>query len=217
MQFFNIHTHHSLKSENVLSIQSFSLTNDSLVLPPDDAVSVGLHPWYANMERFDADFERLSEATQRPNVKMIGECGLDRLKGEPLPDQILMLEKQIVLAERVRKPLILHCVRAFPELMAVKDKMKVNVPMIIHGFNKHEELGRQLLDKGFVLSFGAAILKADSGASKLIQSTDNFFLETDDSDVTIEEIYEAAANLKKCYVGDLKARIFADWKKLAYV
>ncbi|TKC05075.1 TatD family hydrolase [Pedobacter frigoris] len=217
MQFFNIHTHHSGKSENVLSIQSFSLTDYSLVLPPYDPISVGLHPWYAGKERFDVDFERLGEAAQRPNVKMIGECGLDRLKGEPLPDQILMLEKHIGLAESIKKPLILHCVRAFPELMAVKDKMKVTVPMVIHGFNKHENLGRKLLEKGFVLSFGAAILKADSGASKLIQSTDNFFLETDDSEVTIEEIYETAANLKKCYVEDLKARIFADWKKLTYV
>jgi TatD DNase family protein len=86
--------------------------------------------------------------------------------------------------------------------------------MIIHGFNKNEQLGKQLLDKGFLLSFGIAALKENSGAAKLIQSTNNFFLETDDADVSIEEIYQAAAILKKCTVDELKARIFADWNKL---
>lgn len=86
--------------------------------------------------------------------------------------------------------------------------------MIIHGFNKNEELGQQLLGKGFLLSFGLAALKGNSGAAKLIQSTNNFFLETDDADISIEEIYQAAAILKKCSIDELKARIFADWKKL---
>lgn len=214
MQFFDIHTHHGIKRENVLSIQSFSVAGSPAVLPHESPVSVGLHPWFATLAGFDEDYERLLAAAGQPNVKLIGECGLDRLRGESLENQLLIFERQVALAESLKKPLILHCVKCFSELMMIKEKMKVTVPMIIHGFNKHEELGRQLLNKGFLLSMGTAILKAGSGAANLVRDTDNFFLETDDSEMPIEEIYKAAADLKKCYVEDLKARIFADWNKL---
>jgi len=157
----------------------------------------------------------LTVVANQLNVKQIGECGLDRLRGEKLENQIIIFEKQIELAEKLNKPLILHCVKCFSELIALKDRLSVKVPMIIHGFNKNEALGRQLLSKGFLLSFGTAALKENSGASKLIQSTDSFFLETDDADVSIKDIYSAAAILKKCTVDELKARIFTDWKRLS--
>ena len=214
MHYFDIHTHRATGNKEVLSIRSFSLTDEGVVLPDGDLIAVGLHPWYATLEKLEPDLQRLRLAARQKHVLMIGECGLDKVRGVPLSDQMMILEKQIALAGELGKPLILHCVRAFAELMAVKDRLKVSVPMVIHGFNKSEELGRQLIDKGFILSFGAAVLKAGSGAAALAQSTDDFFLETDDSDVAIEAIYESVANLKKCYVEDLKARIFASWKKL---
>jgi len=215
MDFLDIHTHKTATPAGVTSIQSLSLTSDIfLAMPKTKPVSVGLHPWFAKIDQLEPQMKYLTVVATQPNVKMIGECGLDRLRGESLENQILILEKQIKLAESLNKPLILHCVKSFSELIAVKERLKVKVPMIIHGFNKNEQLGQQLLDKGFLLSFGITALKENSGTAKLIQSTDQFFLETDDSDISIEEIYQATANLKKCTVDELKARIFADWNKL---
>ena len=131
-----------------------------------------------------------------------------------MEDDFLILKKQIALAEELNKPLILHCVKAFDELIALKKELNIKVPIIIHGFNKNEELGEQLLAKGFWLSFGEAVLNKKSSLVKLIQKTDNFFLETDDSGNSIEEIYHAVAYLKKCTINELKARIFANFKKL---
>lgn len=214
MQFIDIHTHQFLKKESIISIQSFSVTQNLLALPIDELISVGLHPWDASVENFEQQFKRLVNFAKQVNVKMIGECGLDKIKGAKLKDQIWILEQQIALAESLNKPLILHCVKSFSELIEIKARLKVKVPMIIHGFNKSQESGRQLLDKGFILSFGKAILNSNSGAAKLVVSTDHFFLETDDAETPIEEIYKAAANLKKCSIDELKARIFADWNKL---
>ncbi|MEH3115073.1 TatD family hydrolase [Pedobacter terrae] len=214
MDFLDIHTHKVATQNGVISIQSLSLTHDIfLAMPKTKPISVGLHPWFAKIDHLDQQMKYLSVVANQTNVKQIGECGLDRLRGENLDNQIIILEKQIELAERINKPLILHCVKCFSELIAIKDRLKVKVPMIIHGFNKNEELGKQLLDKGFLLSFGLTALKENSGTTKLIQSTSNFFLETDDADISIEEIYQAAAILKKCTVDELKARIFTDWNK----
>ncbi|MCX3264770.1 TatD family hydrolase [Pedobacter agri] len=216
MDFLDIHTHKSAQRKGVESIQSLSLTSDIfLAMPKTKPISIGLHPWYASIEKLEIQLKYLSVLAKQTNVKLIGECGLDKLKGESLKNQILILEHQVALAERLNKPLILHCVRAFSELMELKGRLKVKVPMIVHGFNKNEELGKQLISKGFLLSFGTAILKENSGASKLLKSYDDFFLETDDAETSIEEIYETAANLKKCSVDELKALIFANWNKLS--
>ena len=215
MDFLDLHTHKTAVQHGVISIQSLSLTSDIfLAMPKKKPISVGLHPWFATIEALETQMKYLNVVANQPNVKLIGECGLDRLKGESLENQLSILTQQIKLAESINKPLILHCVKYFSELIEIKDRLKVKVPMIIHGFNKNEVLGRQLLAKGFLLSFGTAILKSASGAAKLMEETDHFFLETDDADISIEEIYTAAANLKKCSVDELKARIFANWKKL---
>jgi len=215
MDFLDLHTHKASQTKGVNSIQSLSLTSDIfLAMPKTKPISIGLHPWYATLEKLEIQMKYLSVLARQKNVKLIGECGLDKLKGETLPAQIIILESQIALAEVLNKPLILHCVKAFSELIEIKSRLNVKIPMIIHGFNKKAEVGKQLISKGFLLSFGSAILQKNSGVQKLIQETDNFFLETDDAETPIEAIYEAVANLKKCSVDELKARIFVDWKKL---
>lgn len=214
MDFLDLHTHKTSTKLGEITIQSLSLTNDIfLAMPKKKPISIGLHPWFANIEKLNLQMKYLNVLAKQDNVKMIGECGLDKLKGENLQNQIIILAQQIVLAEQLNKPLILHCVKSFAELITVKEKLKVKVPMIIHGFNKNEILGRQLLDKGFFLSFGAAIFNEKSSAAKLIKELDFFFLETDDTQISIEEVYHAVAKIKNISVDALKQLIFDNWKK----
>ncbi len=215
MDFLDLHTHQTKQEIGVINIQSLSLTSDIfLAMPKTRAISIGLHPWYAKLDQLEIQMRYLSVLAKQENVKLIGECGLDRLKGEPLENQLIILEKQILLAEQLNKPLVLHCVRCFSELIEIKERLKVKVPMIIHGFNKNKELGYQLLNKGFYLSFGNSILKNNTSSAELIQKVDNFFLETDDSERSITEIYQAVADLKKCSLDELKGRMFNNWKNL---
>ncbi|RZJ40835.1 MAG: hydrolase TatD, partial [Chryseobacterium sp.] len=114
MDFLDIHTHKSAQQKGVESIQSLSLTSDIfLAMPKTKSISIGLHPWYASIEKLEIQLKYLSVLAKQTNVKLIGECGLDKLKGESLKNQILILENQVALAEQLNKPLILHCVRAF--------------------------------------------------------------------------------------------------------
>lgn len=214
-QFIDIHTHKFSQNEEVIAVKSISLGHDDLTnLHQNQPLAVGLHPWYAQLENLQYQLANLTKIAKEDKVWFIGECGLDSLRGEKMNNQLEVLEAQILLAQNLQKPLIIHCVKAFDELVALKKKLNVTIPMVVHGFNKSEQLGKQLLHLGFHLSFGKAILNPNSSAAKLLTHIPHFFLETDDADVEIEEIYAAAANLKKCSMDQLKACIFADCKNL---
>ncbi len=213
--FLDIHTHQTKQEQGVLSIQSLSLTESTfLAMPKTKPISIGIHPWYGKLQELDKSLKYLNVLARQENVKLIGECGLDKLKGEPMECQLQTLKAQISLAEELKKPLIIHCVKAFDELVALKKRLQPTVPMIIHGFNKKQEMAQQLINQGFYLSFGAAALKSDEVAMALEKTETPFFLETDEAEVSIVEIYTKVAEIKKISLDKLKDIIFANWKKL---
>ena len=71
------------------------------------------------------------------------------------------------------------------------------MPVIVHGFNNNENIARVLLDHGCIFSFGKALLGYESNAAKTIKNIGrkNFFLETDDADISIKYIYKKAAEI----------------------
>lgn len=215
--FLDIHTHEAKQKDGVIAIQSLSLTESTfLAMPKTKPISIGIHPWYGHLEELPKSMKYLNVLAKQNNVQLIGECGLDKLRGEEIPKQLQMLEAQINLAEELKKPVILHCVKAFDELIALKKRLKPSVPMIIHGFNKKYEMAQQLMAHGFYLSFGVAVLKSEEIAQILEEIQQPFFLETDDSDIDIVTIYERVAEIKKITVDEMKDVIFANWKKLVF-
>jgi len=165
----------------------------------DGLYSVGLHPWYINNDTLDAKFRELEQAANGDNVIAIGECGLDKVCDTDWDLQLQAFSKQINLANRLNKPLVIHCVRAYEEVLGMLKDGGVNVPVVFHGFNKKWQLAEQILKQGYYLSFGAAILKEDAGAGDALSKVpaDRFFLETDDRDASIMDIYNAAASIRK--------------------
>lgn len=213
--FLDIHTHQTKQEQGVVAIQGLSLTESTfLAMPKTKPISIGIHPWYGKLEELGKNMKYLNVLARQQNVRLIGECGLDKLRGEKMENQLEMLEAQISLAEELQKPVILHCVKAFDELIALKKRLQPSVPMIIHGFNKKLEMAQQLLNQGFYLSFGAAVLKSEEVTLALEKTETPFFLETDEADINIKEIYTKVAEIKKISVDELKDVIFANWKKM---
>jgi len=219
--FLNFHSHGPRKSSEavVRNIIVLSAGTDCLLpeqTPAEEWFSAGIHPWYIDEVNYDSQIGRLRQLAEVSSVKMIGECGLDRLRG---PDHVLqeqIFTDQILLAENLGKPVLIHCVKRFNELILIKRRNPVTVPLVVHGFNSNREIARQLLKAGFYLSFGAALLRDSSNAATVIRLVpeDRLFLETDDSSCAIELIYEAAAKLRKVSVDYLKEIIFANWINL---
>lgn len=149
MRLYDVHTHRppaDLTTPAVVSIDA----SEPFEPRPGECYAVGIHPWHAAADRLP--LLRLRAA--HPQVVMIGEAGLDRLVEAPMPLQIELFEAQVRLADELRKPLIIHCVRAWGELLDVRKRLRPDSPWIVHGFRGKSPLATQLLDAGLSLSFG---------------------------------------------------------------
>jgi TatD DNase family protein len=216
--FVDIHSHIENTHGGTLTVQNIIIGEEPIQEPLNQqhCYSAGIHPWYISKTNWEQQLIQLENMLNQPQVKLVGECGLDRLNGPDLQLQQQVFERQIQLAEKFKKPLIIHCVKCFSELLQIKKKTQPTVPLIIHGFNNKVEIASQLLNVGFNFSLGAALLNANSNAAQLIKHLpDNrIFLETDDKKVSISEIYQAAASLKNISLNQLKDIIFAHWMSL---
>lgn len=201
MKYFNLHTHKFTNSNEILELVNQYPWEFDATVP---TYSVGIHPWYIDANRLENDLKIIEEKLQLEECLALGECGLDK-RIEVLMDlQIEVFEKQIALAEKYQKPLVLHLVAAFDELIAIKKRLKISVPIIIHGFSKNEQVAKQLIDNGFYLSFGKYLLRnLELEAVFKSVPNDRFFLETDTIEETLEEVYTLAAKYKNIKIEDL--------------
>lgn len=204
---FNIHTHRPLSVPQTLEITSVYFGQSQ---PSQGGLrSVGLHPWY--LEGLDMAAARawLDEHAARPETRAIGEAGLDKLTKTPWDLQLAAFRTCFEVSETFRKPLILHCVRAFDDILALKKQWKPSQVWIFHGFEKNAETAQRLLDAGCFLSFGAALFRQKSHTPEALRQTpaERFFLETDDSDYAIEAVYERAGAIRNMTPAALQLQV----------
>ena len=191
MYLYNIHTH---KIDDA-SCQEYEVKSILNTYPedfyekrnqhPDCWFSCGVHPW--NTEDSDLQLRLLEEIIVDPNVVAVGEAGLDKLRGAEMSVQIDVFRKQFELALSANKPLIIHCVKAWDELIRLyKEYEGSNIPWIIHGYRGNPQQTEQLSKVGFKFSIGE---KFNPDSLKNIPLTD-IFCETDESYLTICKVYE---------------------------
>jgi TatD DNase family protein len=211
-KFINIHTHQEPQGDDQVAV--INLYPDKIPeLKADGLYSIGIHPWYIPEKGVGNLLKILEENAKRPEIVAIGECGLDKLAQSPFDIQQYIFEKQIEIAERVQKPLIIHCVRSFNELVQIKMHSNSTVEWIVHGFNSKTQVADMLLRHEIYLSFGKALLNPQSNACKVIREIEDelYLLETDDANVGIVAVYEAASHLVDMDIDLLKLSIFTNF------
>lgn len=179
--------------------------------------SLGLHPWFIARQDIQQGVDKITLALADPNLLAIGECGLDKMIVTPLDEQIDCFQQQIHLAEYAHKPLIIHCVRAFNELMQLKKNSLAGIPWIIHGFNSKPTIAELLLKQGCYLSMGKALLNPQSNAAQTLSKMplQQLFLETDAvEDISINAIYLAAAKIAGIHIDDLQQQIIRNFQRV---
>ncbi len=151
--------------------------------------SVGLHPWHISPE-WEERMRRVEQLAAADNVILIGETGLDKIKSSvPLALQEEIFLRHVQLSERFSKPLIIHCVKAYDELIRLRRTLRPTQPWIIHGFRGKPQQAAQLLQTGFQLSFGEHF---HPDSLRLAVERQSAWLETDESTLSIEEIHKKA-------------------------
>lgn len=205
MPFFNLHTHRYTNDENTIELvnQYPWEFHDNF-----DIYSIGIHPWYIDETRLQADLDFMKSKMGDANCLAVGECGLDKRIDIPMVLQQQVFEQQLLLAQAYNKPVILHCVAAFDEVIATKKRLNSTVPMIIHGFSKNEQLAKQLVTNGFYLSFGKYLLRNPSLEPVFLSvPNSHIFLETDTVDEGIASVYALAAKYKKQTITEVQQTI----------
>lgn len=194
MKLFNLHTHHFTNDSTILELVNQYPWEFKDAIP---YFSIGIHPWFIDENRLEVDLKIIAEKLPLKSCLALGECGLDKRIEIPMNLQLEVFEKQIMLAEQYQKPLVLHLVAAFDELITIKNKLKISVPIIIHGFSKNVQVAKQLIDNGFYISFGKYLL-LNPEIESVFQSipNDRFFLETDTIAENLAEVYKLAAQYK---------------------
>ncbi len=197
----DIHTHHHPSTPGTAIIQ---LTPETFSPRPNNFYSVGLHPWDIQ-DNWRTQMAKLLIMALHPQVLMIGEAGLDKKNGaSSIELQMEVFREHIRLSEITSKPLIIHCVKAFDELLTLRRESKATQPWLIHGFRGGIEQWQQLTRSGLLVSIGchynADLVKRIPLDQILIESDDNTLLESTyssishDLGISIEELEQYVAN-----------------------
>jgi TatD DNase family protein len=212
--YIDVHTHGSRSSEGIFIVENLMAHEGSdPVDAPGVAYSFGIHPWYLNEGNHKQLISSVNNIAANTNLIAIGEAGFDKLRGPSTDLQRKVFEAQVEIAEENNKPLFIHCVRAWDELLQSYKRVKPVMPWLVHGFRGSRELAAQLISKGMYISFWFDfVLRPES--SELIKSlpSGRIFLETDGADVDIKDIYKKVANDLTLDLDDLKSRILLNYK-----
>ena len=177
--------------------------------------SIGIHPWFIDENRLAADLDCIAEKLQLAPCLALGECGLDKRIDIPMAVQMSVFRKQLEIAMQTHKPIVLHCVAAYDEVIAIKKEMKIENPMIVHGFSKNEQVAQSLLKNGFYLSFGKYLVRNPEMEKVLKFVPENqILLETDTIEESIYQVYEKAAAVKGISVAEMKAIFFDNFSRI---
>lgn len=199
----NIHTHSDPDATSgTINLHTFR--------KDDHVFTAGIHPKEAR--EYLHEISCIQELANDPRCLGLGECGLDKVIDVPMTAQYDALKAQIEISETHALPLILHCVKAWNEILEIRKALQPKQTWIFHGFRKTGLLPG-VLKEGLMISIGTAVLYDRKLQEIVPLIPDNrLFLETDDDpDHSIEEVYAKVAGLKKIPIEKLQEKIFANF------
>lgn len=208
----DIHTHRTGTDQprGVKMVHSYRLGTEE-ELPPVP-FSAGIHPWDAGNLH---DTVKLLDRLREMRVAAIGEIGLDYSHAkETSTQQTQLFEAQLEIASERQLPVVIHCVKAFEEVMATLHRHSTQ-NVLFHGYIGSPEQTRRIINAGYYISAGATSLQSPKTVNSLRATPlDRLFLETDDADVTIEVIYRQASDALGIPLPDLRVSLYENFKNL---
>ncbi len=117
--------------------------------------AVGFHP-LNNDEYIDGDTDRIRKLAQDGKCVAIGEIGLDyHYERESRENQLILLEKQILLAKELDLPIIFHDREAHEDTLNILKKHKPNG--VLHCFSGSVEMAKEIIKLGMYIGLGGAV------------------------------------------------------------
>ena len=120
--------------------------------------AVGVHP--EDLASFDADAESLiREYLKHPKIVAVGEIGLDYYWDKSqIERQKEILEKQILIAKEIGKPVLVHDREAHFDTLEILKKTKASdVGVVMHCFSGSPEFAMECVREGFYIALGGVV------------------------------------------------------------
>ena len=216
LPYIDIHTHHkpNCKSD-VISIRSLLVQDYNEAKNYNGYFTIGLHPWYIKDIDTDKTLQIIEQVAVLPNCLGIGEIGIDHLTDSPVDKQLALFERQLILADKLQLPVVIHNVRSLTEILQALKILKFENPFIFHGFTGKQEMAEQIIHAGGYLSFGKSLF-THQHTQEALKSTakDKFFFETDNSDQPIEDVYNKASEIANIPIIDCKQTVYNNFTKI---
>jgi len=217
--YIDIHTHNAKPAKGIFAVENL-MAHENLIpgTITAKAFTAGIHPWHLNEFNRDQLLEYVSNVAGDPNLIAFGEAGFDKLRGPSVELQTSTFAEQVKIAGEYNKPLVIHCVRAWEELLAAHRKMKPLTPWLVHGFRGKQELALQLIKRGMYLSFWFDfVMRPESAELLRFLPNDRIFLETDGADVDIRDIYRKVSIDLGMNAEELKRIVFNNFSALFFM
>ena len=153
---------------------------------PDIIPFFGLHPWYVGerSENWLTELEKLLLATPGGG----GEIGLDHWlekRDDALHEEVFRL--QLRLAQKLRRPVTIHCVQAWGALCDIlKQEWVAPLPFCLHAYGGSVELIEPLAAMGAFFSFAGSVLREKNERARRALAAvpaNQLLLETDAPDI----------------------------------
>lgn len=166
----------------------------------------GIHPWDAEQKLPMPDFSACD---------IVGETGLDYSADASKEAQQELFLKHLNIAEKLEKPVVLHVVKSFEDVMLALKKHRLQ-GVVFHGFIGSKEQAERATSHGYYLSFGNRSLRSPRTREVIATiKIENLFCETDDrTDISIEKIYEEVAALRGISQEELSSEIEKNYIRL---
>ena len=213
--YIDIHTHGAVSSPGIFSVENL-MAHENLqpVNNQGLAYTAGIHPWYLTESNQKQLVDYIIAISSSKDLIAIGEAGFDKLRGPSAYLQKEIFGQQVNIAREKNKPVVIHCVKAWDDLLAAHKNLRPEMPWLVHGFRGKKELARQLLDRGMFISLWFEFsLRPESAILLRYLPLSRIFLETDGADVSIKDIYEKVAGDLELKVEELKETIYSNFRE----
>jgi len=196
--------------------------------------AVGIHPHYVAAATH-ADWEAIERLAADPAARAVGEIGLDFYRNlSPPVVQRDAFARQLDLAARVRKPVIIHDRDAHADVTGFlmdHAPRALGVPGILHAYSGDAGMATALAAAGYLISFALPVsFRANRGprAAAAALPAENLLVETDspylgpasdrrNEPITVQRTAAAIARLRNEGPEDVAAAAGATYRSLAPV
>lgn len=215
--FIDIHTHSNRVESETIVVQNIFPGTSFAAFTGRNFYSVGLHPWHLKTpSENDEMIHLLENALEFDHVCFVGECGLDKKVEIDFKEQMRVFMAQFFIAEEFKRPLIIHCVKAYNEVFELHRKLHPEMPWIMHGYRGNLQTTHLLGKRGIFFSFGKSLFDENSKSIESLKylPIEKIFFETDEFEGSVEQIYERAVVLKNVSLEKLKSEVWNNFNSL---